>query len=160
MSQEELVVAFTGRWWDLIDRVGFPGMTVAQFVAECAVQGFDYKWDEKEVRPIWNEELIDKPEVIYSGLSSHLKVKDGWVLEYQGKYWGEVYPGDGRTTADMGWTDDLTKIRISGGKDKPPHKGWFTYANSPYIQELQKGEWVYVVWEQTTTLKPGDLKNG
>lgn len=93
-------------------------------------------------------------------LSKSTIVTEGWVLEKDGKYWGEIYPGDGHCDASMGWTDDLTKISFSKGKKKPPHKGWFTYTGSHYIREMEKGEWRFVSWEQTINLVKKDPSNG
>ncbi len=62
MSQEVKVDDFIGRWWHHIDRVSFPGMTVGQFVEVSLKEGLVTEWDEEEVRPIWDENLI--PEEI------------------------------------------------------------------------------------------------
>lgn len=74
---------------------------------------------------------------------------EGWVMMKEGKFWGEVYPSDGKSMAVMDWVDSFENARISKGKEKPPTKTWFTYSGSPYEAEMQEGEWVYVVFTQT-----------
>ena len=90
-----------------------------------------------------------------SAEASQTKVKSGWVLKLGDKFWGETWPADGKCSESYGWTDDLSKVRISEGPNKPPHKGWFTYADNTYeITRMSKGDWVYVEYTVTHGIKP------
>jgi hypothetical protein len=77
---------------------------------------------------------------------------EGWVMMKEGKFWGEVYPSDGKSMATMGWVDSFENARISKGKEKPPTKTWFTYTGHPDSIKLNQGEWVYFTQTKTTTL--------
>lgn len=88
------------------------------------------------------------------------KVVRGWVLKFEDKYWGEVYPedrGHGGGCAIKGWTDNLSKIDISVRDSKPPNKGWFTYqGNTSDLKKMNLGDWVLI--DHTTTVAVEEIK--
>ena len=78
-------------------------------------------------------------------------IKRGWALHLDGKYWSEFPTWDAKCMASQGWGDDVQYIQVSRDDKKPPIKTWFTYSNSPYEKEMNKGEWVFI--EIRTSLK-------
>lgn len=71
-------------------------------------------------------------------------IRTGWVLTKDGKFWGIDREGDGHTIDTYGWTDDLSKVQITAQLERPRTKTYFTHTNSPYIESMQQGDWVFV----------------
>lgn len=67
----------------------------------------------------------------------------GWALGFNSKYWGLTY--DDGHSSEYGWTDNIDQIKIDRiSVDMPNTKTWFTYKNSHYADEMNKGDWVFV----------------
>ncbi len=77
----------------------------------------------------------------------NIKIEDGVLIEYNGKYWGTVYK-DGHSHA-RGWVD-IDKSELHDGRFliKPEEA---TYKGSHETKELQKGRIVKV--RKTTTIR-------
>ena len=70
------------------------------------------------------------------------------------KYWGMIYPADGKSSEIYGWTSELRDICISEGPTKPTNKSRFTYAGDPKeVRQMPEGEWVYMELSITYSVK-------
>ncbi len=78
------------------------------------------------------------------------KISSGWVLEYQGLYWGELSP---EGCQRYGWIDDISRMEVARQIPCPSSLSYFAEANSPYIPEMNKGAWRHVKLTTVTTME-------